>query len=223
MPHVQGQKRSIKCAYRENVCKVIVRMHIDYLFPIGNKNDWKWKYILFSTLHTFHSTLWNDRNCPILDHYENRIIPISFYTSHFLPKGATSCSRLLINFKYNNYIQGKKPILAERKMDVMVTQQKGKSNSPFRSFVKSFCTLIWNFNIFSWISNSCGKSILRKIGRRSEISRAGTNKLEGTICVTFVTITFKTWDNIPSIVFCCFLTGLMYDNFFRKGFKSIMS
>ena len=41
MPHVQGQKRSIKCAYRENVCKVIVRMHIDYLFPIGNKNDWK--------------------------------------------------------------------------------------------------------------------------------------------------------------------------------------
>ena len=42
MPHVQGQKRSIKCAYRENVCKVIVvRMYINYLFPIGNKNDWK--------------------------------------------------------------------------------------------------------------------------------------------------------------------------------------
>ena len=40
--HVQGQKRSIVCAYREKWCKVIVvRMHIDYLFPIGKKNDWK--------------------------------------------------------------------------------------------------------------------------------------------------------------------------------------
>ena len=40
--HVHGQKRSVKCAYREKGCKVIVvLMHIDYLFPIGNKNDWK--------------------------------------------------------------------------------------------------------------------------------------------------------------------------------------
>ena len=40
--HVQGQKRSIVCAYKEKWCKVIVvRMHIDYLFPIGKKNDWK--------------------------------------------------------------------------------------------------------------------------------------------------------------------------------------
>ena len=49
MSHVQGQKRSIKCVYRvckcvyrEKRCKVIVvRMHIDYLFPTGEKNDWK--------------------------------------------------------------------------------------------------------------------------------------------------------------------------------------
>ena len=40
--HVEGQERSIKCAYREKGCKVIVvRMPIVYLFPIGNKNDWK--------------------------------------------------------------------------------------------------------------------------------------------------------------------------------------
>ena len=40
--HVHGQKRSFKYAYREKGCKVIViRMHIDFLFPIGNKNDWK--------------------------------------------------------------------------------------------------------------------------------------------------------------------------------------
>ena len=39
MHHAQGQKHSIKCAYREKACKVtVVRMHIDYLFPIGNKN-----------------------------------------------------------------------------------------------------------------------------------------------------------------------------------------
>ena len=42
MHHLQGQKRSINCAYREKECKIIVvRMHIDYLFPIGKKNDWK--------------------------------------------------------------------------------------------------------------------------------------------------------------------------------------
>ena len=40
MLHIQGQKCSIKCAYREKGCKVIVvRMHNDYLFLIGNKND----------------------------------------------------------------------------------------------------------------------------------------------------------------------------------------
>ena len=114
-------------------------------------------------------------------------------------------------------------------MDVMGTQWKGKSNSPWGSFVKCFCILIRSFNIFSWVLNSWGKSRLRKIGKlvileiRSEISLASTNEVEETTCVFFVTIILKTWNNIPSIVFYCFLTGLMYDNFFRKGFKSIMS
>ena len=54
MHHVPDQKRSIKCAYWEKGCKIVVRIHIDYPFPIGNKND-----ILFSTLYTFHSTFWN--------------------------------------------------------------------------------------------------------------------------------------------------------------------
>ena len=57
MHHVQLQKRSIKCTYKEKECKVIVvRMHMDYLFPTGNKNDWKWKHIPFLTLYTIHST-----------------------------------------------------------------------------------------------------------------------------------------------------------------------
>ena len=37
--HVQGQKPSIKCAYRERECKlIVVRTHMDYLFPIENEN-----------------------------------------------------------------------------------------------------------------------------------------------------------------------------------------
>ena len=126
--HAQGQKRSIMCAYREKECKVIVvRMHIDS-FPleiktIGHEN-------IYSSQHCIHFILptetWNFihnyRSCPILDDYKNGIIGISLSISHFLPKGATSCSRLLINFKYNNYIQDKKPISAKWKMDVMGTQ-----------------------------------------------------------------------------------------------------
>ena len=121
MHHVPDQKHSIKCAYWEKGCKIVVRIHIDYPFPVGNKND-----ILFSTLFIlpFETliSIYNDRNCPILDNHENGIIRISLHTSHFIPKGANSCSRLLINFKYNNYIQDKKPVLAERNMDVMGTQ-----------------------------------------------------------------------------------------------------
>ena len=42
MNHVKGQKRSIKCAYREEGCKIIVvRMHIDFPFPVANKDHWK--------------------------------------------------------------------------------------------------------------------------------------------------------------------------------------
>ena len=134
--HVQGNKRSIKCAYREKRCKVIVLcMHIDYLLPTGNKNNWKWKHILFSTLYTFRSTFWN-LNCHLewqhLSHFRK------LWKLNILQKVATSCSRLLITFKYNNYIRGKKPISAERKMDVMETQEKGNSNSPFRNFDKFF-------------------------------------------------------------------------------------
>ena len=143
-------------------------MQIDYLFPIGNKTIGNEN--VCSSQHCTHfilpSETWisihNDRNCPIFDNYENGIIRNSLYTFHFLLKGADSCSRLLINFKYNNYIQDKKLVSEEGKMDVMVIQWKAKSNSPFRSFVKSFCTLTRNFNTFPWASNSRKKSRVRK-------------------------------------------------------------
>ena len=142
-------------------------------------------------------SIYNDRNCLIFDNYENGIIRNSLYTFHFLLKGATSRLRLLINFRYINYIQYK----------------KCKCNSPFRSFVKFFCTLIQSFNTFLWASNSRGKSEKKQrktgkrlraldiLGTRSEIFRASTKKLEEITCVLFVTIIFKTWNNILSIVF----------------------
>ena len=57
-------------------------------------------------------------------------------------------------------------------------------------------------SIFPWVSNRCGKSRLKKLGKllkalviigiKSEISRASTSNLEETACVFFVPITLKT-------------------------------
>ena len=57
-------------------------MHIDYLFPIGNKNDWKWKYIPSEP----SVSIYDDKNCPILDNYEKGVIRVSLYTSYFFTK-----------------------------------------------------------------------------------------------------------------------------------------
>ena len=39
MHHVQGQKPSIKCAYRERRSQLmVVRTHMDYFFPNENEN-----------------------------------------------------------------------------------------------------------------------------------------------------------------------------------------
>ena len=51
----------------------------------------------------------------LIPYHYSGIIQVSLYTSHILPKGATSCSSLLINFKYNNYIQDKKPLSGNKK------------------------------------------------------------------------------------------------------------
>ena len=49
--HVQDQKPSIKCAYRESWSKLmVVRTHMDYLFPIEDE------IVFTSPLYTFHST-----------------------------------------------------------------------------------------------------------------------------------------------------------------------
>ena len=97
--HMQGQRPFIKCAHRKRVCRMIlVRMHMNYLFPNGNEN-----------VH------------PILNNYENEMIRISLHTSHFSLKGAALSSELLIYFKYNNHIQDRKLALEKRSMNVMIT------------------------------------------------------------------------------------------------------
>ena len=88
MHHVQGQKPSIKCAYRERRSQLmVVRTHMDYFFPNENEN------ILLSQgcthfilLSEFWISIHNVANCPILDKYETQMIQISLYTSHFLQR-----------------------------------------------------------------------------------------------------------------------------------------
>ena len=104
----------------------------------------------------------NGRSHPILNNYENEMIQISLYTSHFLEKGAALALELLIYFKYNNHIQDRKLVLEEWNMDMMVTQWKNKSNYPIRLF-KSCCTFIWNCNLFLRASESCQKSRAKNI------------------------------------------------------------
>ena len=88
---------------------MVVRTHMDYLFPIENENVLLSKrcthFILPSELWiSFHNVAY----CPILDKYENQMIRISLHTSHFLQKRAASSSEPLIYFKYNNHIQDRK-------------------------------------------------------------------------------------------------------------------
>ena len=107
--HIQGQKPSIKCTYRERGFKLmVVRTHMDYLFPIENENVLLSKR---STQFILPSALWisihNVAYCPILDKYENQMTRISLYTSHFLQKGAASSSELLIYSISNTTVTAK--------------------------------------------------------------------------------------------------------------------
>ena len=94
-------------------------MHIDY---------WKWKYLLclacyiFIALSKFWNFIPNDRNCPILDKYDNKIIRFRLYYFHLLPKRGALSPRLPIYFKYNNHIHSKNLGLEDwKKIDMMVS------------------------------------------------------------------------------------------------------
>ena len=123
MHHVQGQKSSIKCAYRERGSKlIVVRTHMNYLFLIENENLLLSQCCTHFILPSEFSISIHVTNCSILDKYENQKIRISFYASHFFAKGAAQSSELLIYFKYNNHIQDGKLVLEERNMNEMIIQ-----------------------------------------------------------------------------------------------------
>ena len=91
---------------------MVVRTHMDYLFPIENENVLLSKrstqFILPSALSI---SIHNVAYCPILDKYENQMTRISLYTSHFLQKGAASSSELLIYSISNTTVTSKIEIL----------------------------------------------------------------------------------------------------------------
>ena len=119
-----AQKLPLKCVHRERGSKLIVmRTHMDYLFLIENENVLQsTRCSHFALAFEVWLSIHNVTNCPILDKYENQMIWISLYTSHFLKMGGALSSEILIYFKYNNHIQERKLVLEERNMDEMITQ-----------------------------------------------------------------------------------------------------
>ena len=102
------------------------------------------------------------------------------------------------------HIQYKKLVLVEQKGYVVVTQQKDKSKNPFRSFFKPCCTFVWNFKLFPTASKSKEVGKLIALGTKSDDFLPSKNKLGETLCIVFVTVVLKTWNNVLSVVFYCF-------------------
>ena len=77
-------------------------MHIDNLFPIGNENVFSSQHRTYFILPSeFRIFIHNNRNCPILDNYENKITLISLNFFYHLLKGAGSSPKRLIYSKHN--------------------------------------------------------------------------------------------------------------------------
>ena len=102
---------------------MVVPTHMDYLFPIKNENVLLSQCCThFNLLSEFWISIHSVANCRILNEYDNQMIRISLYTSHFLQKGEMSSSELLIYFKYNNHIQDRKLLLEKRNVDEKITK-----------------------------------------------------------------------------------------------------
>ena len=77
-------------------------MHINNFFPIGNENFFSSQHRTYFILSSeFRIFIHNNRNCPILDNYENKIIRISLNFFYLLLKGAGSSRKRLIYSKHN--------------------------------------------------------------------------------------------------------------------------
>ena len=104
------------CVEGEGCILKIVRKYMIHLLPIGNENLFSYRHCThFFVPSEFQISIHNNKNGPILANYENEIIRISLYSSHFLVKGIASSSRFLIYFKYNNCIQVYETFLGGKK------------------------------------------------------------------------------------------------------------
>ena len=184
--YVQGQKPSIKCAYRERESKLMVmRTHMVYLFPIENEivllSQRCTQFILSSE---FWISIHNVANCPTLEKYENQTIRICLYNSYFFAKWSSVVLRVFNLFQIEESHPRFKFVLNERNMDEMITRSKDKSNNPFISFFKPCRTLIWNFSPFLRTSKSCEKYRAKNVWKfLSALDALGRGDLNWWWCV----------------------------------------
>ena len=131
--YIMQKVRGRKCSYKiegvsidKNHDRNHVRTHM--YVPTRNKNFFSSQRCTHFVLPSeFWISIYNDRNCPILDNSETETIRISLYFSHLLLKGEALSSRLLIFFRYDIHVQQKKLTMNVSKtkiMDVLVTQEK---------------------------------------------------------------------------------------------------
>ena len=115
----------------------MVSTQMDYLFPTG-----KWKFVLFPALHTFHPIIW------ILNFHWYSQKPSHFrYSLPFFTKETSHIFKASSLFQIQWSDPRLKACSEVMEKHVMVMQKKDKSNSPFRNFIKSCFTLIWNTNL----------------------------------------------------------------------------
>ena len=108
-------------------------------FPTANENVLPFQHCTSFILPSdFWLSIHNDRNCPILDNCDNKIIRISLYSFHFLR--AVLPPRLLIYFKYNNHIGGTKLVSKEQRLIwwFFLSGKFWKSTHKFNKLFKSF-------------------------------------------------------------------------------------
>ena len=88
---------------------------MDYLSQAGKENFSSQHCTYFALPSEFGISIHNDKNCPVLDNYDNKIVRISLNSFDLLLKGAGLSPRVLISLKYNDHIRDKKHVLKEQR------------------------------------------------------------------------------------------------------------
>ena len=123
-------------------------------------------------------------------------------------------------------MQYRKLVLEEPNMNVMITQEKDKSNNPFSSFFKPCSTLTWKFSLLLKTSENREKPWTRQVENflcvldalemKLENFQHSTNKLEESPYVFFVNLYEKQKIKFALLFSNRFSIGLMFSNFFME-------